>query len=85
MRVVERNACALVAYDGPDQIFMPGKLARKLRCPTCKKRVKAGAPDFPFCSERCRTIDLGKWASGTYVISSPITDESDAIEDGSDD
>lgn len=34
-------------------------------------------PDFPFCSERCRLIDLGKWASGAYVISSPITDPED--------
>lgn len=31
-------------------------------------------PDFPFCSDRCRVIDLGKWASGTYVISSPLND-----------
>lgn len=31
-------------------------------------------PEFPFCSERCRLIDLGKWASGGYVISTPITD-----------
>ena len=30
--------------------------------------------EFPFCSERCRTIDLGKWASGVYVISSPLND-----------
>jgi endogenous inhibitor of DNA gyrase (YacG/DUF329 family) len=29
---------------------------------------------FPFCSERCRLIDLGKWASGGYVISTPIND-----------
>jgi len=29
---------------------------------------------FPFCSERCRLIDLGKWASGGYRISSPIMD-----------
>jgi endogenous inhibitor of DNA gyrase (YacG/DUF329 family) len=34
-------------------------------------------PDFPFCSERCRLIDLGKWASAAYVISSPITDPED--------
>ncbi len=34
-------------------------------------------PDFPFCSERCRLIDLGKWASGAYVISSPLTDPED--------
>lgn len=31
-------------------------------------------PEFPFCSERCRVIDLGKWASGGYVISSPLND-----------
>jgi endogenous inhibitor of DNA gyrase (YacG/DUF329 family) len=36
--------------------------------------VLAGSEDFPFCSERCRLIDLGKWASGGYVISTPITD-----------
>lgn len=30
--------------------------------------------DSPFCSDRCRRIDLGKWASGAYVISSPIHD-----------
>ena len=31
-------------------------------------------PEFPFCSERCRLIDLGKWASGGYVISIPLND-----------
>jgi endogenous inhibitor of DNA gyrase (YacG/DUF329 family) len=29
---------------------------------------------FPFCSDRCRLIDLGKWASGAYRISSPVLD-----------
>lgn len=29
---------------------------------------------FPFCSDRCRVIDLGKWASGAYKVSEPITD-----------
>lgn len=61
-------------------------MARKrtpgLRCPACKKPVKSNDPEFPFCSERCRTIDLGKWASGAYVISSPLQDISDAIQDG---
>jgi hypothetical protein len=47
-----------------------------LRCPTCRAIVLAGEPDFPFCSDRCRRIDLGKWASGAYVISSPAYDES---------
>ncbi len=35
--------------------------------------VKA-AGDFPFCSERCRLIDLGKWASGQYVVSTQVQD-----------
>lgn len=52
----------------------------KLRCPICKKPVKNTDPDFPFCSDRCRTIDLGKWASGQYVISSPLKDTSDEFE-----
>ncbi len=34
-------------------------------------------PEFPFCGERCRLIDLGKWASGGYVISTPINDPDD--------
>lgn len=29
---------------------------------------------MPFCSDRCRVVDLGKWASGAYRISSPILD-----------
>ncbi len=53
---------------------MPRKRVRSLRCPTCRKIVLRKDPDFPFCSERCRLIDLGKWASGAYVISRPISD-----------
>jgi len=57
------------------------KRATILRCPTCRTIVGKKDEDFPFCSERCRLIDLGKWASGAYVISSPVHDISDAIEE----
>jgi endogenous inhibitor of DNA gyrase (YacG/DUF329 family) len=50
------------------------KRVLSLRCPTCKKLVLRTDPEFPFCSDRCRLIDLGKWASGGYVISTPVTD-----------
>lgn len=53
---------------------MAKKRLRSLRCPSCRKLVLKDEPDFPFCSERCRTIDLGKWASGGYVISTPVND-----------
>ncbi len=62
---------------------MPRKRVSKLRCPTCEKSVQAKNPEFPFCSERCRLIDLGKWASGAYVISSPVTDINDSVQEGS--
>ncbi|HTV05655.1 MAG TPA: DNA gyrase inhibitor YacG [Acidobacteriaceae bacterium] len=45
-----------------------------LRCPTCNTLVTKDDEDFPFCSDRCRLIDLGRWASGEYRISSPILD-----------
>ena len=53
---------------------MPKEKARSLRCPTCRTLVLATEENFPFCSERCRLIDLGKWASGGYVISTSVTD-----------
>jgi len=61
---------------------MPRKRTVKLRCPICKKEVQSTAPDFPFCSDRCRTIDLGKWSSGSYVISSPVKDAEELIQEG---
>ena len=63
---------------------MPRKRSIKLRCPICKKSVKNSDPDFPFCSERCRIVDLGKWASGAYVVSSPVRDTSEAINESQD-
>jgi len=40
----------------------------KFTCPICKKKVARNAVDFPFCSERCRTLDLAHWADGSYNI-----------------
>jgi uncharacterized protein len=61
---------------------MPRKGMVQLHCPICKKKVKSTDADFPFCSDRCRVIDLGKWASGAYVVSSPAADEDEAVRDG---
>jgi endogenous inhibitor of DNA gyrase (YacG/DUF329 family) len=42
------------------------------RCPICSKSYEVVSldelPSFPFCCERCRLIDLGRWADGKYVI-----------------
>jgi uncharacterized protein len=43
----------------------------KVRCPICSKRLEiqalADLPSFPFCTERCKLIDLGRWIDGTYI------------------
>lgn len=45
------------------------------RCPICKKEYVIetldSLPSFPFCSERCRLIDLGRWLDGEYAIPGP--------------
>ena len=56
------------------------KKAGELRCPTCGTQVQKKDEDFPFCSDRCRKIDLGKWAMGVYKISSPVLDP-EVLED----
>lgn len=47
------------------------------QCPHCSNEVIwPETPTYPFCSERCRLIDLGAWASGDYRIpGEPVTDE----------
>lgn len=52
-----------------------------MKCPICKKPVNREDPEFPFCSERCRIIDLGNWASGKYVISTPLPAETPLDEE----
>ena len=55
-----------------------------MKCPICKRDVEEGGADFPFCGERCRTIDLGNWATGKYVIPGPAAPAAPAGEDGED-
>ena len=56
-------------------------------CPTCGKKTEyRGNPFRPFCSERCKLIDLGKWASGTYRLPSqekPLAESFDSEEENS--
>ncbi|MBU2515490.1 DNA gyrase inhibitor YacG [bacterium] len=41
----------------------------KIKCPTCKKQTEwHNNPHRPFCSERCRLVDLGRWADESYSI-----------------
>lgn len=47
-------------------------MAATVRCPICKKEVAFDDPNMPFCSDRCRLIDLGNWATEKYIIPEPL-------------
>lgn len=51
-------------------------MPRPASCPTCQKKGSwLEGPFAPFCSERCKLIDLGKWLGEEYRIASPLTAE----------
>jgi endogenous inhibitor of DNA gyrase (YacG/DUF329 family) len=50
-------------------------------CPTCREpAAPRGDASFPFCSARCRLIDLGRWLDGDYRI--PADDDAPPGDDG---
>ena len=57
-----------------------------LLCPICKKPIDdtdraRPNPNFPFCSERCKLVDLGRWLGGRYQIPLAEKEESDPHAD----
>ncbi len=47
-----------------------------VKCPTCRKFGDWFAGKYgPFCSHRCRLVDLGKWFAAEHVISEPLKPE----------
>jgi hypothetical protein len=55
---------------------MNEKPAKQVACPVCKMKGDWFAGKYgPFCSKRCRLIDLGKWLGGEHVISEPLRSE----------
>lgn len=59
----------------PDEAISASS-ARK--CPICGKAAKH--EDRPFCSARCKEVDLHRWLAGTYAI--PAGDDDETVTDG---
>lgn len=59
-----------------------------IRCPICQREIRDAPDDYPwrpFCSKRCKTIDLGNWLGEAYRITRPIgPDDDDGGMNGSD-
>jgi endogenous inhibitor of DNA gyrase (YacG/DUF329 family) len=54
-----------------------------VRCPTCGRPVEwnVGSPWRPFCSERCKLIDLGAWAAEKHSIPGDTIEEEEKPKD----
>ena len=52
-------------------------------CPTCAKAAAATVanPAFPFCSARCKTVDLGRWLNEEYRV--PVQPEDGDLDPSS--
>jgi endogenous inhibitor of DNA gyrase (YacG/DUF329 family) len=49
-----------------------------MQCPICRRVIEGAAAELPFrpfCSERCRSIDLGNWLDASYKVTAPVEDE----------
>lgn len=48
----------------------------RIKCPTCKKEADwFSGPYGPFCSKRCKLVDLGKWLGEENAVSEPLQPE----------
>lgn len=52
----------------------------RIACPACKKIIEDAPDDFaprPFCSRRCKLVDLDNWLNERYSVSEPIRRDDD--------
>ncbi len=49
-------------------------MSKTPHCPRCGSEVDRSSPFLPFCSERCRLLDLGRWIQGNYRIAGEKVD-----------
>jgi endogenous inhibitor of DNA gyrase (YacG/DUF329 family) len=60
-------------------------LVAEFLCPICKKPSRPGEGSFPFCSPRCKWLDLGSWLEERYRISRPLAGAAHEVSGGADD
>jgi endogenous inhibitor of DNA gyrase (YacG/DUF329 family) len=57
--------------------------AQRPKCPICRRPLPAeagttaGTSTYPFCSPRCKWVDLGNWMDGRYVIAGPSVEDAE--------
>ncbi|MDP3279008.1 MAG: DNA gyrase inhibitor YacG [Deltaproteobacteria bacterium] len=52
-------------------------------CPTCRTltvAIRSENPTAPFCSTRCKLVDLGRWLDESYGVPAPLAEDEDELE-----
>jgi uncharacterized protein len=61
-------------------------MLKEVRCPSCRRMTPLEGNSYrPFCSERCKLLDLGNWASDRYRVPGPPVDVPDEAGEPTDD
>ena len=67
-----------VMNESPKNLNKPATIdstePRQWRCPICGDPLDPAIESAPFCSQRCKLVDLGKWLNGSYTISRDLKD-----------
>ncbi len=69
---MQAMAAALQPFASATPSKPPPAKPRVDKCPICRKPVTEDRDPFPFCSQRCRQVDLSRWLGEKYLISRPI-------------
>jgi len=62
-------------------LFQGVSLTKPTHCPICEKPTTTDNPAYPFCSSRCKQVDLGRWFGGDYKVSREIKWDEDDLEE----
>jgi endogenous inhibitor of DNA gyrase (YacG/DUF329 family) len=65
-----------MASDEPVISAKVAPLRKAVPCPECKR--PSARDHYPFCSDRCRNVDLSRWLNGAYAI--PVTEDEQKAE-----
>ncbi|WP_416797944.1 DNA gyrase inhibitor YacG [Ciceribacter azotifigens] len=66
-----------MAEDTPDSKGKVEPLRKTRPCPECGR--PSTRESYPFCSERCRSLDLSRWLKGSYAI--PVAEDESQADD----
>jgi hypothetical protein len=78
-----KMSCGPSIFQPPTPGRCAGRTMPVVRCPVCDRRFDSSeSQTMPFCSDRCRRIDLGRWLGEEYSVPAERHDEDEELFEG---